>query len=61
MYVDANNRRSGLARELICKAIERAKEMNLEQLTLGVVSTNEPAKICMNQWALKHMELKKEL
>lgn len=44
MYVDASNRRSGLARELICKAIERAKEMNLEQLTLGVVSTNEPAK-----------------
>ena len=44
MYVDASNRRSGLARELICKAIERAKEMKLEQLTLGVVSTNEPAK-----------------
>ncbi|TDM38783.1 GNAT family N-acetyltransferase, partial [Macrococcoides goetzii] len=44
MYVDASNRRSGLARELIRKAIERAREMNLEQLTLGVVSTNEPAK-----------------
>ncbi|KMP36463.1 acetyltransferase [Bacillus cereus] len=44
MYVDASNRRSGLARELIRKAIERAREMNLEQLTLGVVSKNEPAK-----------------
>ncbi|MED3024446.1 MULTISPECIES: GNAT family N-acetyltransferase [Bacillus] len=44
MYVDASNRRSGLARELIRKAIERAIEMSLEQLNLGVVSTNEPAK-----------------
>ena len=44
MYVDASNRRSGLARELIRKAIEKAREMNLEQLTLGVVSTNDPAK-----------------
>lgn len=44
MYVDASNRRSGLARELIRKAIEKAKEMDLEQLTLGVVSTNVPAK-----------------
>ncbi|KXY35566.1 GNAT family N-acetyltransferase [Bacillus sp. FSL K6-0067] len=44
MYVDASNRRSGLARELIRKAIEKAREMDLEQLTLGVVSTNEPAK-----------------
>ncbi|MEC2554883.1 GNAT family N-acetyltransferase, partial [Bacillus tropicus] len=39
MYVDASDRRSGLARELIRKAIERAREMDLEQLTLGVVST----------------------
>ena len=59
MYVDASNRRSGLARELIRKAIERAREMDLEQLTLGVVSTNEPAKSCMNLWALKRMGLKK--
>ena len=44
MYVDTENRRSGLARDLIRKAIERAKEMKLEQLNLGVVSTNEPAK-----------------
>ncbi|MGF9853483.1 GNAT family N-acetyltransferase [Bacillus paramobilis] len=44
MYVDASNRRSGLARELIRKAIEKAREMDLEQLILGVVSTNEPAK-----------------
>ena len=41
MYVDTENRRSGLARDLIRKAIERAKEMKLEQLNLGVVSTNE--------------------
>ena len=61
MYVDASNRRSGLARELIRKAIERAREMDLEQLTLGVVSTNEPAKNCMNQWAFKRMESRKEL
>ncbi|AIE79846.1 acetyltransferase, GNAT family [Bacillus cereus] len=32
MYVDASNRRSGLARELIRKAIEKAREMDLEQL-----------------------------
>ena len=44
MYVDASNRRSGLARELIRKEIEKAREMDLEQLTLGVVSTNVPAK-----------------
>lgn len=44
MYVDTENRRSGFARDLIRKAIERAKEMKLEQLNLGVVSTNEPAK-----------------
>lgn len=61
MYVDAQNRRNGLARELIANAIQRARDIQLEQLTLGVVSTNEPAKICTNQWALKHMELKKGL
>ncbi|MED1265263.1 GNAT family N-acetyltransferase [Bacillus mycoides] len=44
MYVDAQNRRNGMARELIGKAIQTAKEMKLEQLKLGVVSTNEPAK-----------------
>ncbi|PGO25370.1 GNAT family N-acetyltransferase [Bacillus cereus] len=44
MYVDAQNRRNGLARELIANAIQRAREIKLEQLTLGVVSTNEPAK-----------------
>ncbi|WP_219375859.1 GNAT family N-acetyltransferase [Bacillus mycoides] len=44
MYVDAQNRRNGLARELITNAIQRAREIELEQLNLGVVSTNEPAK-----------------
>ncbi|MBW3494436.1 MULTISPECIES: GNAT family N-acetyltransferase [Bacillus] len=44
MYVDAQNRRNGLARELITNAIQRAREIKLEQLNLGVVSTNEPAK-----------------
>ncbi|WP_259415710.1 GNAT family N-acetyltransferase [Bacillus toyonensis] len=44
MYVDAQNRRNGLARELIANAIQRARDIQLEQLTLGVVSTNEPAK-----------------
>ncbi|WP_377865327.1 GNAT family N-acetyltransferase [Bacillus sp. R86525] len=44
MYVDAQNRRNGLARELIANAIQRAREIKLEQLNLGVVSTNEPAK-----------------
>ncbi|MBK5350452.1 GNAT family N-acetyltransferase [Bacillus sp. TH22] len=44
MYVDAQNRRNGLARELITNAIQRARDIKLEQLTLGVVSTNEPAK-----------------
>ncbi|MDT3497693.1 GNAT family N-acetyltransferase [Bacillus toyonensis] len=43
MYVDAQNRRKGLARELIANAIQRARDIQLEQLTLGVVSTNEPA------------------
>lgn len=44
MYVDTQNRRNGLARELIANAIQRAREIELEQLNLGVVSTNEPAK-----------------
>ncbi|EOO18554.1 MULTISPECIES: GNAT family N-acetyltransferase [Bacillus] len=44
MYVDAQNRRNGLAHELIANAIQRARVIKLEQLTLGVVSTNEPAK-----------------
>ncbi|MDM5428223.1 GNAT family N-acetyltransferase [Bacillus sp. SIMBA_074] len=44
MYVDAQNRRNGLARELIANAIQRARVIELEQLNLGVVSTNEPAK-----------------
>lgn len=44
MYVDAQKRRNGLARELIANAIQRAREIKLEQLNLGVVSTNEPAK-----------------
>ncbi|EJR34587.1 MULTISPECIES: GNAT family N-acetyltransferase [Bacillus] len=44
MYVDSQNRRNGLARELITNAIQRARDIKLEQLTLGVVSTNEPAK-----------------
>ncbi|PGM91404.1 GNAT family N-acetyltransferase [Bacillus cereus] len=44
MYVDTQNRRNGLARELIANAIQRAREIKLEQLNLGVVSTNEPAK-----------------
>ncbi|HDX9613974.1 TPA: GNAT family N-acetyltransferase [Bacillus toyonensis] len=44
MYVDAQNRRNGLARELIANAIQRARDIQIEQLTLGVVSTNEPAK-----------------
>ncbi|MGG0459613.1 N-acetyltransferase family protein [Bacillus mycoides] len=44
MYVDAQNRRNGLASELIANAIQRAREIKLEQLNLGVVSTNEPAK-----------------
>ena len=61
MYVDTENRRSGLARDLIRKAIERAKEMKLEQLNLGVVSTNEPAKRLYESMDLKHTELKKGL
>ncbi|EJQ70072.1 hypothetical protein IG7_02745 [Bacillus cereus HuA2-4] len=44
MYVDTQNRRNGLARKLITNAIQRARDIKLEQLTLGVVSTNEPAK-----------------
>ncbi|EJP99622.1 GNAT family N-acetyltransferase [Bacillus cereus] len=44
MYVGAQNRRNGLARELITNAIQRARDIKLEQLNLGVVSTNEPAK-----------------
>ena len=50
MYVDTENRRSGLARDLIRKAIERAKEMKLEQLNLGLCQrTNQPNDY-MNQW-----------
>ncbi|KFN01305.1 GNAT family N-acetyltransferase [Bacillus clarus] len=44
MYIDAQNRRKGLARKLIANAIQKAREIQLEQLNLGVVSTNEPAK-----------------
>ena len=59
MYVDTENRRSGLARALIRKAIERAKEMKLEQLNLGLCQRTNQQNAYMNQWDLKRTELKK--
>ena len=44
MYVDAKNRGNGYARSLIQAVIEKARECNMEQLTLAVVSNNEVAK-----------------
>ncbi|MGW5953797.1 N-acetyltransferase family protein [Bacillus mycoides] len=59
MYVDAQNRRNGLARELITNAIQRAREIELEQLNLGVVSTNEPAKKLYESMGFKTYAIEK--
>lgn len=59
MYVDAQNRRNGLARELITNAIQRARDIKLEQLTLGVVSTNEPAKKLYESMSFKTYGIEK--
>ncbi|MGG5737020.1 MULTISPECIES: GNAT family N-acetyltransferase [Bacillus cereus group] len=59
MYVDAQNRRNGLARELIANAIQRARDIKLEQLTLGVVSTNEPAKKLYKSMGFKTYAIEK--
>ncbi|MDM5188972.1 GNAT family N-acetyltransferase [Bacillus sp. DX4.1] len=44
MYVDAHSRGNGYARDLLQAVIEKAKELHIEQLCLGVVSNNESAK-----------------
>ncbi|MED0875818.1 GNAT family N-acetyltransferase [Bacillus mobilis] len=59
MYVDAQNRRNGLARELIAGAIQRARDIKLEQLTLGVVATNEPAKKLYRSMGFKTFGIEK--
>ncbi|EJQ50574.1 Uncharacterized protein BWINRASL_02740 [Bacillus mycoides] len=59
MYVDTQNRRNGLARELIANAIQRAREIELEQLNLGVVSTNEPAKKLYGSMGFKTYAIEK--
>lgn len=61
MYVDAQNRRNGLARELIANAIQRAQDIQLEQLTLGVVSTNEPKKNLYESMGFKTYGIEKGL
>ncbi|MGM0903165.1 MAG: N-acetyltransferase family protein [Bacillota bacterium] len=45
MYVDPENRGSGIGRLLLIEAINHAKTIGeIEQLNLSVVTTNEPAK-----------------
>ncbi|WP_404332653.1 GNAT family N-acetyltransferase [Mesobacillus maritimus] len=45
MYVDPENRGSGIGRLLLIEAINQAKTIGeIEQLNLSVVTTNEPAK-----------------
>lgn len=45
MYVNSENRKQGIGKGLMAKAINKAKTMDgIEQIYLGVVSTNEAAK-----------------
>ncbi|MBO1625707.1 MULTISPECIES: GNAT family N-acetyltransferase [Bacillus] len=44
MYVDAQSRGKGFAKCLIGAVIEKARELKIEQINLGVVSDNEAAK-----------------
>ncbi|WP_439741455.1 GNAT family N-acetyltransferase [Bacillus pseudomycoides] len=44
MYVDHQSRGKGLAKCLIRALIEKARELKIEQISLGVVSDNEAAK-----------------
>ncbi len=44
MYVDHQSRGKGLAKGLIRALIEKARELKIEQISLGVVSDNEAAK-----------------
>lgn len=44
MYVDHQSRGKGLAKGLIRALIEKARELDIEQINLGVVSDNEVAK-----------------
>ncbi|MEN1937924.1 GNAT family N-acetyltransferase [Paenibacillus sp. 102] len=44
MYVDHQSRGKGLAKGLIRALIEKARELEIEQINLGVVSDNEVAK-----------------
>ncbi|WP_243522680.1 GNAT family N-acetyltransferase [Bacillus pseudomycoides] len=44
MYVDHQSRGNGLAKGLIRALIEKARELKIEQISLGVVADNEAAK-----------------
>ncbi|MCI0765058.1 GNAT family N-acetyltransferase [Bacillus sp. TL12] len=44
MYVDHQSRGKGLAKDLIRALIEKARELEIEKINLGVVSHNEVAK-----------------
>lgn len=44
MYVDHQSRGKGLAKGLIRALIEKARELKIEQISLGVVTDNEVAK-----------------
>ncbi|PFK47727.1 GNAT family N-acetyltransferase [Bacillus cereus] len=44
MYVDKDSRGKGLAKGLIRALIEKARELEIEKINLGVVSDNEVAK-----------------
>lgn len=49
MYVNPNNRKQGIGKGLMLEAINKAKTINgIEQIYLGVVSTNEAAKKLYN-------------
>lgn len=44
MYVTPSQRNSGTGQALLKEALKKAKELNLEQITLTVLTDNKPAK-----------------
>ena len=54
MYVDPENRKSGIGRQLMTAAIKKATEIReVEQIYLSVNSSNEPAKKLYNSLGFK--------
>lgn len=60
MYVDVENRRKGYARNLLQAVIEKAREIDIEQLYLRVVSKNKTAKKLYRSIGFKTYALEKK-